>query len=796
MKTNHFFVLIASCFFTVAFSQNSLRGTIANQNNVLLEGSHVHIGDNTFATKKGGTYLINKLKAGSTKIFVSYVGYIPIDTTVTIVGNQVLNFVLRPNTMSLHQVLINQKNNKQNQSVLEQKIKTATIERYGNESLGDVLKEVAGVSSLKTGSTVVKPIINGLFGSRVPIINNNVRMQDQEWGTEHAPNFDINAAGKITVIKGASGLQYGGDAIGGLVIIEPIFASKDTLFGKTLINAATNGRGGSISSSLHQGNVLGWSWNTVGTLKYMGDRHAPDYILSNTGNREANFTGDMRFTKKNYNFSAMYSYYSATIGILAASHLGNITDLYYSIENNQPGVIRDFTYSIGNPKQNVQHHLAKLNYLYHFDETSSIAAQYSFQFNKRLEFDVRRENFNNIAALDLDLSTHNFAVDYKKAWHDWNFKSGTNAAYQINYANAASTGILPLIPNYNKIDFGVYTVAGLNYTSNLVFDAGLRYDYSAIDASKFYIKSRWIERGYDVLFPEFEVREVGNKILTNPVFTYHNASASMGFHKTFDNNLEWYFNTSLASRNPNPSELFSDGLHHSNGSIELGDLVLNREQSFKISTSFTKQWNSFYIEVNPYLNYINGYMFLTPTGVEKTIRGAFSVWEYQQTNARLLGLDMQSLWKISPAFQLKSLFSYINGDDLCNNEPLIDMPPMQLINSIQYAKKEWHELLLELKADVIFAQKAFPDNNFMITILDDDSNPSEVLLDVSTPPPGYQLLNFYSEMSFNTFHKAKTTIAFSVQNLFNINYRDYLNRQRFFADEMGRNFQIQIKFNY
>ena len=48
-------------------------------------------------------------------------------------------------------------------------------------------------------------------------------------GTEHAPNFDINAAGKITVIKGASGLQYGGDAVGGLVILEPIQVRK-TLF--------------------------------------------------------------------------------------------------------------------------------------------------------------------------------------------------------------------------------------------------------------------------------------------------------------------------------------------------------------------------------------------------------------------------------------------------------------------------------------------------------------------------------------------------------------------------------------
>jgi iron complex outermembrane receptor protein len=37
----------------------------------------------------------------------------------------------------------------------------------------------------------VKPVIKFIWG-RVPVINNNVRLEDQEWGTEHAPNFDVN----------------------------------------------------------------------------------------------------------------------------------------------------------------------------------------------------------------------------------------------------------------------------------------------------------------------------------------------------------------------------------------------------------------------------------------------------------------------------------------------------------------------------------------------------------------------------------------------------------------------------
>jgi iron complex outermembrane receptor protein len=128
------------------------------------------------------------------------------------------------------------------------------------------------------------------------VINNNVRLEDQEWGTEHAPNFDVNAAGKITVIKGASGLQFG-DAVGGLIIIEPVSVKRHS-FGKTILNLASNGRGGSMSSSLHKGNDKGWSWNALGTVKYMGDKEAPDYVLSNSGNREANFSGDIKFTGK------------------------------------------------------------------------------------------------------------------------------------------------------------------------------------------------------------------------------------------------------------------------------------------------------------------------------------------------------------------------------------------------------------------------------------------------------------------------------------------------------------------
>src|SRR5690606_20128422 len=118
------------------------------------------------------------------------IGYESITETITIDKDTVLNFRLVLSITKLDETIVLQAKNSKTESSNEQIITAQTIEKYSNQTLGDALKEVSGVSILKTGSTIVKPVINGLHSSRVPIINNNVRLEDQQWGTEHAPNFD------------------------------------------------------------------------------------------------------------------------------------------------------------------------------------------------------------------------------------------------------------------------------------------------------------------------------------------------------------------------------------------------------------------------------------------------------------------------------------------------------------------------------------------------------------------------------------------------------------------------------
>jgi hypothetical protein len=71
--------------------------------------------------------------------------------------------------------------------------------------------------------------------------------------------------------------------------------------------------------------------------------------------------------------------------------------------------------------------------------------------------------------------------------------------------------------------------------------------------------------------------------------------------------------------------------------------IFRQRSSSQTIHNGAEKWTNFSVEVNPFINSIGNFMFLRPVGFETTIRGAFPVWEYQQTNARLAGVDADPL---------------------------------------------------------------------------------------------------------------------------------------------------------
>ncbi|WP_047415768.1 TonB-dependent receptor domain-containing protein [Cellulophaga sp. Hel_I_12] len=679
-------------------------------------------------------------------------------------------------------------------TIIEKNISQEDLERYSSGSLGDAINSLSGVSSLNTGNTVVKPMINGLHSSRVIVINNGVQMEDQEWGSEHAPNLDINAIGSISVIKGAGALQYSGDAIGGVIVAEAAKVPvKDSLFGKTLMTVATNGRGGSLSSQLTKSYENGWYGTAQATLKRFGDFETPDYVLSNTGIYETNASFRVGFNQFKYGFEALYSVFKNDIGILRASHLGGAEDQFRAINSDRPLIINDFTYDLNEPRQEVTHHLARLKAFKRFNGLGKLSLQYDFQQNNRLEFDVRRGDNSGEASLDLALSTHTLMLDLdSKLSETTDLKTGIVARYQDNFANP-ETDVRRLIPDYDKYDLGAYAIVDHRLNDKWLLEAGARFDYTFIDALKFYRTSFWESRNYDQLFPELVIETSGNQVLTNPELRFNNSSATVGANYFMDEDYTLSFNYSLASRAPNPSELFSEGLHHSASRIELGDLRFVSEVAHKFVVNFQREHEVFSFSVNPYVNTINNFMLIEPTGIQQTVRGNFQVWEYRQTNARLLGVDIDALYQFSKNIHYKHQFSLVKGYDLTRNLALINMPSANTQNEIVYQNSELNNVRLSIQSDFVFRQNEFPDNNFEVFIPETQTTE---LIDVSTPPDAYHLLNFNSSMDFKMNEKSSLTLGFAMTNITNTRYRNYLNRLRYYADDLGRNFLLNIKINY
>ena len=794
------FILLFSHITFYTYSQDTCKGifegrVIDYHNNITLANATIEVlGKGIIAkTDATGNFRLENLCPGATDFEISHPDCDTVQLTVDIQELTNMDIRLEHHLEELDEVKVVGATKKKTNSSQELVIQTKTIEQYSSGTLGDALKEISGVSSLNTGANIVKPIIHGLNGSRVLLLNNGVRMQDMEWGDEHAPNIDINAAGSISIIKGAAALQYGGDAIGGVILLEQSrMPKKDSLFGKTLLSGLTNGRGGNINTELIKTYENGWFVKGQASFKRLGDVEAPDYILSNTGIQElgGSFTIGKHDFKKGW--EAFYSYYDAEIAILRASHIGNVDDLIRSINSGQPEVIRPFTYDLQNPRQEVTHHLAKLKGYKRFEGFGRWNLQYDFQSNRRFEYDVRRGDNDDRASLDLELTTHSLSTDIKWDANDkYKLTFGLLGRYQDNFANP-DTGVRRLIPDYEKYDFGTFLIGEYVINDELLLDGGVRFDYSKIDAQKFYRTSRWEERGYDTEFQELVVEDLGTQLLTNPEFDYQNISSTIGLQYKRSNDNIFRFNYALAQRAPNPSELFSDGLHHSAARIELGDLRIKSETSHKISASKEQNFKHWGFTLEPYANFINDFILLEPTGVEFTIRGAFPVWEYRQTNARLLGVDMMAYVDLHQNWSTNHQFSLVKGTDTENNIALINIPSANFKNKISFTKEEWNNLEISLESQYVFRQNEFPEN---ISVFSPNQQ-QEVLLDINTPPDAYHLMSLYSEAKFSLSKRVQLTTSLTVNNLFNTNYREYLNRQRFFADDLGRNIILQLKLNY
>lgn len=151
------------------------------------------------------------------------------------------------------------------------------IER-GQTTLGETLNGLPGVSSTYFGPNASRPIIRGLDGDRIRVLNNSASSLDASaLSYDHAVPLDVLSTERIEVLRGAAALQYGGSAVGGVVNVIDNRIPREAVSGvsgKAQAQAATGNDERSVAGLVEAGNDR-WALHVDGFDRRTGDVRVP-----------------------------------------------------------------------------------------------------------------------------------------------------------------------------------------------------------------------------------------------------------------------------------------------------------------------------------------------------------------------------------------------------------------------------------------------------------------------------------------------------------------------------------------
>lgn len=773
-----------------------VRGIVQNENAEILTGAAVLMKNGKgVTTNEKGEFKIENLCLGKHQIRVQYLGYKTATINFALPDATFLRITLAPDVTDLEEVvikddLVNAEHN-QNLSQLSQQ----QLAETSGKTLGESLKELAGVSSIQAGPAIFKPVIHGVHSQRILILNHGIRQEGQQWGAEHAPEIDPFIASSIAVVKDASAIKYGSDALGGVVIVNPAeLPENSTLGGTAQTILQSNGRAATFSGMLEGGfkNREGWGWRVQGTTKQAGDHRAPNYNLTNTGVRELNFSAGLGVHRKRYGIEAYFSHFRSTLGILRGTAISNLDDLVVAMESEVPQYTEAFSYVIREPRQFVNHSLLKLSG--HIKTAKGeVRVQYGFQNNKRQEFDIRRGALSSLPAIDLILNTHTLEVEREQFWDNASWCMGITGMLQNNN-NIPGTQRIPFIPNFVGTSAGAFVISKF-HVGHVTFDFGARYDL----------------RHYQVSGFDFKNTLYRSRLLFN------NVSATAGMVIKLNHQQRFTSNLSSAWRPPHVAELYSLGTHQSAAAIEYG-LLLNEqtnevmninnasfqvEQALKWVNTYNYESNGWQLEATGFANYIFNYIYLKPGGITQNVRGVYPYFRYTQTDALFVGADVTVGYALTSQLQLGAKASMLHATDVKQDDFLVFIPSNRGETSLRYSVEKLRGVthaFAEAKLKYVAHQNRAPQTITVreiksageqnIDLFQDGKN-----FDFADAPDGYWLVNFSVGFAIPS-GQSRFDVRLACENTLNTSYREYTNRFRYYADELGQNFIFSLKYSF
>lgn len=766
MKNKLTILFIGFCCITLA--QNSLKGNITSSNNEPLFGVEIYAPKLHKGTTSNldGTYTLKNLPNGTIELVFSYIGYTTQVKTITFdKAEQHLDIILAESVFEMDEVIVSTPFNKlQSENVMKVESKTVSqLQKQGAPTLIEGISTIAGVSQISTGTNIGKPVIRGLSGNRVLVYTQGIRLENQQYGSEHG--LGINEAGieSVEVIKGPASLLYGSDALGGVLYLNPEKFGKSNSVESSIGSRYFSNTLGSNTTYGFKASAEKLKFLTRLTYNAHSDYEVPNNDrVTNSRYNEYDFKTGVGFEATNFSSEIRYNYNLSNIGL--------------------PEGIDEQTTTISfiAPFQRIETHvLSAHNHIYF--KNSSLDVNVGYVANNRKEFedehedehddeheDEHEDEHNEVFAPALHMKLKTFTYDAKYHLPTIGKVESIIGVQGLSQTNT-NFGEEVLIPDATMNDIGGFVTASIKWDKHII-QGGLRFDNRNIN-----IKRQEIE-DHDHEEDETDHEEEEERFFQAIDKSFSSFTASLGYKTTLFETVTTRLNVATGYRAPNLSELSSNGIHHGTNRFEIGNANLTNEQNYQIDLALEYKNEHIEFYANGFYNTINDYIFIQPNG--DIIEGE-NVFTYVQDNAKLYGGEFGFHFHPHPLdwLHIESSFETVigkqdNGDYL----PLI--PANQWNNTLRTEFKDTNWVV----------------NSYIALRLESSFTQSNVS-SFETRTQGYNLLNLSLGGKVN-FNKLKFDLNLNINNIFDTEYIAHLSRLKVDnLQNMGRNMVVSLSFD-
>ena len=704
---------------------------------------------------------------------ITYVGYKRLKRSVAVPTSRTLTLSMQEDVKEFETVTVSGQRLHTNKLQQASKIGVEVLEKGGATSLAKMLESIPGVSSISSGSTVAKPVIQGMHSSRILLMNNGVRLESQSWGADHAPELDYTGSSMVEVVKGAECVRYGFGAMGGVVLMNdaplPYGADKVHFRGKANVGYDTNARGISGSSTLEAG-YKQWGLRVHGMYTRGGDYRTAEYILNNTGYNTISFSGQAGYRGRKVTATLFSSLYYQRSGIYYASKVSDIDQLTKRFEYGRPdpATFYPFSYTIKPPFQQSQHFTVKGEVKWQINPDHRLELMGSFQENLRQEFENRKKTqWSWIPMQDLILKTFKLDLGWHARWHKWGMTTdlGASNTYQTNY-NYPGTKQPAFVPNFAALSMGGYFLHKAEL-GRLQLALGARYDFRVMSVNGYTSLSNY------TYYDDFKL--------------YSNFTSSLAGHYTINQNWDVRANIGWSWRPPDINELYAIGLQDGSYWV-VGNKNLESERGYKsvLGGRYRNEWLS--IEPSLFYQRINSYIYdHIGEGKDRFHNhpsGKYPKFIYDQDDVKFYGGDIEATVRPVEGLTFVGKGEWMFARNITRGDWLPFMPSDRygLSGTYDYSfgeNKKYHASV-SLSGIYVTKQTRFdPDKDL-----------------VSDSPSAYFLLNSTAELGIRLPQRREVRFMIVGDNILNNLYKEYTDRFRYYAHERGANFSLRtlIKF--